>query len=87
MAQDETTTTEPALKHETYVCSCADGNIEWGYCFKKPGEEDVQFDLVIDKASPDIATAQRLEADWARLAWAAEAITLASAKHAYSLLK
>jgi hypothetical protein len=85
---DETTATgsHPILNHETYTCSCADGLIEWGYCFKQPDSDDIEFDLVIDKATADIATAERINADFARLEWAANAISAASAHHSFSVL-
>lgn len=69
----------PELIHETYVCSCADGMVEWGYCFKKPGSDDIVFDLVIDKAHSDTGTPDRIDADFERFEWAAAAISNVSA--------
>ena len=57
--------------------------VEWGYCFKRPGSDDVEFDLVIDKDTSDIGTDERMQADFARMEWAAKAITAASALHSF----
>jgi len=69
----------PTLVYETYVCSCADGMVEWGYCFKQAGSDDIEFDLVIDKNTADIATDTKIQTDYARLEWAAKAVVAASA--------
>jgi hypothetical protein len=84
MSKQEKTSGEPTLINETYVCSCADGMVEWGFCFKQDDGDDIEFDLVIDKATSDIGTPERIEADYARLQWVADAITEASKKHSYS---
>lgn len=70
---------KPELAHETYVCSCADGMVEWGFCFKKLGSDDIEFDLVINKADSDTGTPERIGADFERFAWAAAAISNLSA--------
>lgn len=70
------------LIHETYVCSKADGVVEWGFCFKKPGSDDIEFDLVIDEGNASAVPEQRMQADYSRLAWAAKAISMASAAQA-----
>lgn len=77
----------PALIHETYTCSLANGLVEWGFCFKKPDSDDIEFDLVIDAATPDIATAERINADFARMEWAAHAVCADAANHVHSLTR
>lgn len=78
-------TPAPALIHETYTCSLADGTVEWGFCFKKPESDDIEFDLVIDGALPDIATPERINADFARMEWAAKAICAAAVNNVHAL--
>ncbi len=80
-------TPAPALIHETYTCSLANGLVEWGFCFKKPESDDIEFDLVIDAATPDVATPERINADFARMEWAAKAICAAAVNHAQSLTR
>lgn len=75
----------PALIHESYTCSLANGTVEWGFCFKKPESDDIEFDLVIDAATPDVATAERINADFARMEWAAKAVCAAAADNVYAL--
>lgn len=75
----------PALIHETYTCSLANGTVEWGFCFKKPESDDIEFDLVIDAATPDVATAERINADFARMEWAAKAVCAAAADNVHAL--
>lgn len=77
---------ELSLVYETYVCHCADGTIEWGYCFKQLGSDDVEFDLAIAGAKLDEATDARMQADFARLEWAAKAVCAAPG-HSAALAK
>lgn len=56
---------------ETYTSSGADG-VEYGFTFKREGEEDVLFDVVlgtVKRGSQDVITA-----DWAKFQWVADAI-------------
>lgn len=73
---------EPALVGENFFTSLTNGAAEWGYCFKKVGSEDSEFDMVLGGCGPSVDGKQATEQsalDWARNEWVRAAIVAASA--------
>lgn len=67
----------PKLVAETYVCSGKDG-IEYGYCFKKPGSDDSEFDLVLGVLPNHGQNGQAIHDGYLKFKWAADAIVRAA---------
>lgn len=69
--------------YETFTCSCGDGGIQYGFCFKdEPNHEDcVAPDIVIGTIYPTMDDPRPvMETNWRKWEWMAQAVVNAAPK-------